>query len=130
MTKVTSSMGKIYVGDPSFAMKEKDYETFECKWNGDDEAFQINGHQIFCARTAWGDGSYMGSDCTIYNVESGCLSAIPFELVDDRYAHLGRIIECDQLYMDVNDSGKFTVKWDDGKCMLEICTDLDDMDKD
>ena len=40
------------------------------------------GHQIFVHSTAFGDGSYEGSDGRSYPVDAGIIGAIPFELIE------------------------------------------------
>ncbi len=41
------------------------------------------GHPIFVHSTAFGDGSYEGSDGRSYPVDAGIIGAIPFDLIED-----------------------------------------------
>ena len=48
-----------------------------------DGHFEYMGHPIFVHSTAYGDGSYEGSDGRSYSVDAGIIGAIPVELIED-----------------------------------------------
>ena len=49
--------------------------------------FEYMGHPIFVHGTAFGDGSYEGSDGRTYPVDAGIIGAIPVQLIEDEIVH-------------------------------------------
>lgn len=113
MAKVTSKMGKIYIGDPCYALNNSDYD----KWgeiNGfNDGVIEIDEFKFAVYSTEFGDGVYEGSDSFKYPVDSGTIAAIPFELVNKDVENLGRIIETDEIKITC-EHGEFHISWDKG----------------
>lgn len=82
---IKSSKG-FYVGDPCYVLSDEIYHNFwgdVCHWKDGihnvpttEEQFAING-------TAYGDGEYFDEYGRVYGVDSGTISVIPLELVED-----------------------------------------------
>ena len=107
MSKVKSAMGKIYVGDPCYAMSEETYNLLLKELYKDDsrETYTINGHEIFNFSTEYGDGTYEGTNGMCFSVDSGMLAAIPMELCDPEQlktlGDLGHLLDVSELGMSV-----------------------------
>jgi hypothetical protein len=87
------------------------------------------GHPIFVHSTAYGDGSYKGTDGRSYYVDAGIIGAIPVELIEDEvvqemlnqpYVRAVNMTES-QLGMADYEDGTFTFYTSEGR--LEIETD-------
>jgi hypothetical protein len=84
--------GKYYIGDPCYVFGG-DWSPGICDviLDGGDI---YRGLRFFAAPTAYGDGSYTGSNGFEYGVDAGLLGAIPLELVTDEAGlELGTVIE-------------------------------------
>ena len=94
-----------------------------------DGHFEYMGHPIFVHSTAYGDGSYEGSDGRSYSVDAGIIGAIPVELIEDEvvqemikqpYVRAVSMTESQLSKADYYD-GTFTFYTSEGR--LEIETD-------
>jgi hypothetical protein len=92
--------GKYYVGDPCYVFDNSWSEVLEQTDYFDDEEAKLFDKEIFAHGTAWGDGSYKGSDGISYCVDAGLIGCIPYELTqkdskrtDEQINELVRIVE-------------------------------------
>ena len=104
----TMRPGTYYVGDPCYALKQEDYDVFLEQCIAGDNCLQgafvlPNNHRICVLSTLWGDGRYSSSIGVDFPVDAGCISAIPWEAVDqDKLTagggikHLGAKVEFEQ----------------------------------
>lgn len=134
MSKVKSAMGKIYVGDPCYAMSEEIYNLLLKELDKDDsmETYTIKGHEIFNFSTAYGDGTYEGTNGMCFSVDSGMLAAIPMELCDpdqlETLGDLGHLLNVNELGMSV-ENGVFYVEWNNRINYFYIDTRMEDEDE-
>lgn len=132
--------GKYFIGDPCYAVPANDWEEVltstgflglyadeldEIRGVYQDKrdchgVFQLaNGYHILASSTAYGDGSYDGSDGFNYGVDAGLLGAVPMEyvLLDNTrpgyYEGLGTIVDF---------KGSIWIEYDEGK--ITICSTI------
>ena len=83
--------GKYYIGDPCYVIAEDRWSDF-CDASYPPGAgvnargiavTEFDGHPMYAHGTAYGDGSYLGSDGVSYGVDAGMLSVVPIALVSD-----------------------------------------------
>lgn len=94
-----------------------------------DGHFEYMGHPIFVHSTAYGDGSYEGTDGRSYSVDAGIIGAIPVELIEDEVAQemlkqpYVRAVSMTRENLEVSeyDEGTFVFRHSEG--LLEIETD-------
>ena len=87
---MTLPAGKYYIGDPCYVIDDDKWSDF-CdilfKGNGgsrNDEVTDFEGHPMFASGTAYGDGSYEGSDGVVYGVDAGLIGIVPVALIKKR----------------------------------------------
>jgi len=94
-----------------------------------DGHFEYLGHPIFVHGTAYGDGSYEGTDGRSYYVDSGLIGAIPVQLIEHevvqdmlKQPHV-RAVSMTRNNLEVSeyDGGTFVFRHSEG--LLEIETD-------
>ena len=89
----TLPKGTYFIGDPSYVLKEDDYDTLLDGALDETGISELHGHKLFIFADGPGDGSYKLQDgcddeepwTTYINVDSGCWGVIPVELlIDDK----------------------------------------------
>ncbi len=105
--------GTYYVGDVCYVVQDKDWDGlleksnyFNCQstgeWNG-----EYNGHPMFVASTAYGDGCYQDNQGRDYLVDAGLIGIMPVEAITTNpEGRGGQIIKFEE---------EFDVKWDEGE---------------
>lgn len=137
----TSKVGKIYIGDPCYAMREDVYYDVWGKDTPERAGFQdgemeCEGVTFAIGGTAHGDGEYLGSDGTRFGVDAGVIGAVPFELVDE--AKLagyktppGLIVNENEVVLEYSDEGMYEFKTAKGRTITAIDTaSYEDEDED
>lgn len=72
-----------YIGDICYVMKREDYHVWTEDYGCSDGKIPIrDGYEVLIGSTAFGDGTYRGSDGFSYSVDAGIIGAVPFELLD------------------------------------------------
>lgn len=99
--KVTAPAGEYFVGDPCYAVPEKDWSDLlaSCDYFMDSPVGTVGEHEVLAFSTAHGDGVYTGNDGRAYPVDSGMIGLTPMAMTDKPRAaleRLGRIVnfEC------------------------------------
>lgn len=98
--EVKSDVGKFFIGDVCYSLKEKDYDDI---W-GDENNFQNGVFNIkvgekefsfFAYGTAYGDGEYTGLRGFEYVTDAGNIGVVPYELADlgNGSIHRCRLVE-------------------------------------
>lgn len=101
--------GTYYIGDPCYVFAESWDSVLEETDFFRKENQTINGVPVFGASTAFGDGSYPGSNRFYYPVDAGLLGAIPVELMEGSHDGVGTIISAPNgLVCCSADDGSFT----------------------
>jgi len=75
-----------YVGDPCYVLSDEIYHHFwgaVCHWEDGIHSVPVTGEQFAVCGTAYGDGEFFDEYGRAYGVDSGTLSIIPLELVED-----------------------------------------------
>lgn len=78
--------GTYFVGDPCYAIPNDEWDDFLNQYmfneglDGRGTVGSFKGKCVFAAYTAYGDGTYEGSDGEMYSVDSGSIGLIPIEL--------------------------------------------------
>lgn len=75
-----------YVGDPCYVLSDEIYRNFwgeVCNWKDGIYSVPTTEEQFAISGTAYGDGEYFDEYGRAYGVDSGTLSIIPLELVED-----------------------------------------------
>lgn len=87
--KVTVPPGEYYLGDPCYSIGEdRDKWIDLCdKWyiaenKGSNPVAQSGDSFVLAFNTAYGDGSYPGSDGKYYCVDAGIIGLVPVEIAD------------------------------------------------
>ena len=81
--------GDYYIGDPCYVLAADDYP--DDRWSnfcdllekGGNEVTEFEGVPMFAAGTAYGDGTYEGSDGFEYGVDAGLIGIVPLSLCTD-----------------------------------------------
>ena len=76
----TLPAGKYFIGDPCYVF-DQDWDDIVDLIFGTADTLIHNGRQLFVATTAYGDGSYRGSNGFEFGVDAGLLGAVPVELM-------------------------------------------------
>lgn len=114
--KITSPSGKFYVGDPCYVLSDDIYYgIWDDKYNFEDGIIDCgNGLAFLVHGTAYGDGSYQGTNGTEYGVDSGTLAVIPMDLVAKTDGvQFGTVETSNTAWLDYND-GTFDITLDNG----------------
>lgn len=127
MKKVFSKEGKIYIGDPCYAMKGEHYSYWGEEYNYSDGIHTIDDFNFAVHGTEFGDGAYFGSDGKMYAVDSGTIAIIPLELTNGEFGNLGSLVDADEATL-LYQNGDFiieTVKDEKLQDCITICTGYD-----
>ena len=122
MKKILSDMNKMYIGDPSFVMKDEYYNEWMGKYKGQNGVTKIKGKYFVAHNTEFGNGIYVGSDNVEYTVESEYIAVVPWELVDINkdYHNTGKIIFTKQIDSFSYKDGDFIIDYEDDIAKHEI----------
>lgn len=114
--------GTYYIGDPCYIMSDIDYdkmgETNDWELSG---VFDINGSKVAVDHTAYGDGSYHGSDGTEFGVDAGIIGIVPEVLFDKEKKRGwlgGKIVKASQDLVFHAKDGLFTIAIDHKKDLV------------
>ena len=128
--KITSPSGKFYVGDPCYVLSDDIYYgIWDDKYNFEDGIIDCgNGLSFLVHGTAYGDGSYQGTNGAEYGVDSGTLAIIPMDLVAKLDGvQFGSVEASKTAWLDYND-GTFDITLDNGS--FSIITSEEDEEED
>ena len=83
--------GKYRLGDPCYSVPNDRWSEWldatGSSLNDEDNIYALlDGWPIIGFSTAYGDGSYEGSDGHSYPVDAGLIGLVPVEIADDRYS--------------------------------------------
>jgi len=136
--KLTSEIGKFYIGDPCYVSSEA--KNFYDVWsehgyeNGcylcPEEFSPTKSPAFFAAHgTAYGDGSYESNSGKLYGVDSGTLGCVPFELIPEDKREgadsCGRVVSGHTMELEV-DQGVFVYTLDGHNIETIYTSDNDD----
>lgn len=128
--KITSPSGKFWIGDPCYVLSDDIYYgIWDDKYNFEDGIIDCgNGLSFLVHRTAYGDGSYQGTNGAEYGVDSGTLAIIPMDLVAKTDGvQFGSVETSNTAWLDYND-GTFDITLDNGS--FSIITSEEDEEED
>lgn len=128
--KITSPSGKFYVGDPCYVLSDDIYYgIWDDKYDFKDGKIDVDDTLSFLVHgTAYGDGSYQGSNGSEYGVDSGTLAIIPMDLVAKLDGvQFGSVETSNTAWLDYND-GIFDITLDNGS--FSIITSEDEEEED
>lgn len=87
--EVIVSAGEYLLGDPCYVFNGDDWSTLLDSCDVfDSPVGTIREINVLAFPTTYGDGTYLGSDKVLYDVDSGLIGLVPVELVDKKYNHL------------------------------------------
>lgn len=93
MERVNLAAGRYFIGDPCYVIRDKNWDEV-CKFDEDGGIYRCLRLPFFMASTAFGDGTYYDQSGHEYGVDSGCLGAVPMEMVDEEGdLCLGRVVD-------------------------------------
>lgn len=128
--EITSKKG-FYIGDICYVLGDRLYrEVWGDKYGFNDGTFTDpdTGLQVAVAGTAYGDGTYTGSDGTEYQVDAGNIGLVPLELVEDKTGlEEGKVIEAPGTATFQAEDGVFMIHLPDGQ-MVGINTEYEEGD--
>lgn len=128
--KITSPSGKFWIGDPCYVLSDDVYYgVWDDKYNFEDGKIDVDDKLSFLVHgTAYGDGSYQGTNGAEYGVDSGTLAVIPMDLVAKLDGvQFGSVEASKTAWLDYND-GTFDITLD-GKS-FSIITGEDEEEED
>lgn len=107
---ITMPAGEYYVGDPCYAVDDHDRWM---KWLEDADYMSnprylladLDGQPALGIGTAFGDGTYLGSDGNEYGVDAGLLGVVPVEVAEDNALHAMQRVTFDQPFECSYDEG-------------------------
>ena len=125
--------GKYYVGDLCYVIADWD-EFCDKTISGDSVCngeFPWKGKKLWSHTTAYGDGSYTGSDGHEYCVDAGLIGILPVELCDkedyqDDLTSLGNVIEFKSPFDPYYERGQFHI----GHLTIDTDPPFDEDDQD
>ena len=101
--------GKYYIGDPCYVFTHDSWSPGICDAILDDRE-EHKGVKFFADHTAYGDGTYRGSNGFEYGVDAGLIGAIPFELITDLSGlEYGTVIEVNGELVCESNEGSFQI---------------------
>lgn len=109
--------GKYYLGDICYVMKEDVYDkVWGDKHNFESGVHDAEGVKFAVAGTAYGDGTYKGSDGKEYGVDAGVIGIVPEALWDvekaKRADELGKVLDVKKLLNFSAHDGVFNISAD------------------
>jgi hypothetical protein len=119
----TLNPGKYYLGDPSHVLHDKFLiGIWGNLYNYKNGKHYINSYDFAVHNTHKGDGKFVDTKSRIYNVETGVLSLVPIDLIEDinlckKHGHIFNFT--DKIHF-IYDDGVFYVK--SGKKIITIDT--------
>lgn len=122
--EVTTTKG-FFIGDPCYMFDKGWSELIEIYFSQhdsgkkDSHVVPFKGSHVSMVSTAYGDGTYMGSDAYEYSVDAGLIGVTPFELIEEDIEDkhwLGRIIK-------VNKETSASVSYDEGLITITFSDD-------
>lgn len=114
--KITSPSGKFWIGDPCYVLSDDIYYgIWDDKYNFEDGKIDVDDKLSFLVHgTAYGDGSYQGTNGAEYGVDSGTLAIIPMDLVAKLDGvQFGSVEASNTAWLDYN-NGTFDITLDNG----------------
>lgn len=123
--------GKYYLGDPCFALNEHyHYDIWQDMYKCDNGKIDLTEKEedfMIVHHTHYGDGIYYDSQKRKYNVESGTISLIPFEFINDLELAKknGKIFEFPDEIIFIYDAGHFVIR--SGNFVIKINTINEEM---
>lgn len=115
--KIESSKG-FYLGDICHVLGDDIYHGVWGKLNGYNEGTfddPSTGLKVAVSFTAFGDGTYTGSDGTIFPVDAGVIGLVPLELVEKHGClECGKVVKTPGLASFLAENGIFSVTFPDG----------------
>lgn len=122
MSKITAEIRSekgFYIGDICYVLGERLYHgVWGDKYGFNDGTFTDpeTGLQVAVAGTAYGDGTYTGSDGTEYPVDAGNIGLVPLELVAERSGlEEGKVVETPGTAIFEATDGFFEINLPDGQ---------------
>jgi hypothetical protein len=119
MIRTLLPAGDYYIGDLCYVIPDDEswsdfldgyWATLEYNSTQDyGGGFKFRGRDIFAANTAYGDGSYLGSNDKRYDVDAGLIGALPVELCSLPAADHGDIETFSEPFWALYDNGKFMI---------------------
>jgi len=108
--------GKYYIGDICYVLRDDIYDdVWGKKYEYNDGVYKVEGIEFAVAGTAYGDGTYEGSDGREYSVDAGVIGVVPEKLWKEDISNapeLGRIVDVkNKLSFHARD-GIFTIHLD------------------
>jgi hypothetical protein len=123
--------GKYYLGDPCFALSEYyHYDVWQDKYKCESGKIDLTDKEedfMIVHNTHYGDGIYHDSKKRRYNVETGTISLIPFEFIEDieLAKKNGKIFEFIDEALFIYDAGHFVIR--SGHFVIKINTINEEM---
>lgn len=136
--------GKYVLGDPCYSVPDKLWHKlldscgiFGCEANGSCVGkIEVDGktYHVLGFGTAYGDGSYRGSDGNVYCVDAGMIGLVPYDLAimkkdwQENYLDVGivQVVEFTDPVMCKNDGGD--MEFGHIKIETDYCADDEDED--
>ena len=107
-----------YIGDICYVLGERLYHgVWGDRYGFNDGTFTDpdTGLQVAVAGTAYGDGTYKGTDGTEYDVDAGDIGLVPLELIEDPEGLVcGKVIETPGTAEFLAEDGVFEINLPDG----------------
>ena len=129
--EITSKKG-FYIGDICYVLGDRLYRgVWGDKYGFNDGSFTDpdTGLQVAVAGTAYGDGTYTGSDGTEYPVDAGNIGLVPLELVEDQTRlEEGKVIKAPGTATFQAEDGVFEIHLPDGQ-VVAIDTEHEEEDE-
>lgn len=122
MSEITAEIRSekgFYIGDICYVLGERLYHgVWGDKYGFNDGTFTDpeTGLQVAVAGTAYGDGTYTGSDGTEYPVDAGNIGLVPLELVGDESGlEEGKVVHAPGTATFQAEDGVFEINLPDGQ---------------
>ena len=92
ITSATLPAGRYYIGDIGYVLKEDVYENIFGDTHFEPGHYKTKDGEFLVNRTAYGDGSYPGSDNYQYGVDAGIIGIASMSVcIDERYMYGGTL---------------------------------------
>lgn len=110
-----------YIGDICYVLLDRLYHDVWGEKHGYEAGTFMDpetGRHVAVAGTAYGDGTYAGSDGTEFPVDAGVIGLVPLELVKNSYGQEdGKVVEVPGTAIFSASDGKFEITTPDGNVL-------------
>ena len=113
MSYTINVTGRMYIGDLCYALSDEIYDGVWGASDYKDGAYKTEKGEFAMVGTAYGDGTYEGSDGFYYPVDAGIIGICDANLVEKEISDFGRLVDA---------VGEANISYEDGTIYITYTT--------